>query len=1409
MFEFTAKVAIFIILRVNDLFHKIEQMSYRVKIETDFLLGLMICVVYILWFKEKLLTLQLENHKLFLISFQMRKILLYFGNTMIVACGLVFGILGFLMMSSTHAYAQPNFFMPIDTRDGLSENHVKSIVQDYWGFMWFGTKNGLNRYDGTSFKHYDVDDKILKCGNHNISALYEDALHQLWVGTDKGVYIFDPVTETFRFFNKVSNTGDKVRDWIAQIVNDGHGNIWIIAPNQGAFRYELRTQHLVLYRLAQSNKDYHLNPSSITVRKNGEVWLGTDKAGLLRYNPKTKEMIRVTTDRNNQSLRHMEMYAICDYGTNIAIADHEGKLMKYNPTTRLLSEINAPSVHYKLLRALLYNGKKLIVATHDGLYFIDEKKEKVEHVAENTLHPYGLQSNLIYSLYQDRNKGLWIGTIYNGVAYLPHHGMNFSNYIHIPETNSVSSRLIHELVNDGKGRVWIASEEGNIEVYDPRTGIFKEVPTPRYKGGNNRLGMLLVGDEIWSGVFKNGMDIINVNNFQVKHFSPEQLGIANEGSPYALFKDREGRIWMGTGRGLYIKGEGYRFNKISTIPEMYAQDIVEDKNGYLWIATMGSGIYQFSPKTGRYVQYEGKTGSDGLQTNSISSISFDHKGNLWFATDRGGICQYDVLTKRFTTYSQKDLLPDDVTYKILEDKHYNLWFGTNHGLVCFNPYTHTVAVYDNRNGLISNQFSYKSAIKTINGKFLFGGVSGLVEFNPLAFVSKVQKVFFTNIRVNGHELRPGDDGILDENIMLTHKLHLPHDMNNVSFDVSNLNFGGAQSSFYEYKLEGIDKEWQKSLNGNNISYSQLLPGKYTLLVRPNGNDAAIEKLVVIIDQPWYFTIWAKLIYLCLFLVLVYYLLRRYHHSQIQQLERRERLMNEKRDKELMKAKISFFTDITHELRTPLTLINGSVESITEEVVDNAKVERNISAIDKNCKRLLNLTNQLLDFRKIDSNGLTLSFTSFNVCKLMTGIVDRFEPAINSLHKLITLDLQEEDVKLQADREAFTKIISNMLNNARKYSETFIQVEVSTKDDKLMVAVINDGTRIPADKAETIFKPFVRLDDSHQVAGSGIGLPMARSLAEMHHGTLVVDPSSEYNKFVLTLPLEQKNVILVAEDKEDKPMLHEDLLTAQNTFVDENVSADKAKEYTVLVVEDNPEVAQMVADKLREEYNVLIAENGQDGLEKLAKNHVDIVISDIMMPVMDGLQMTQKIKTNIETSHIPVILLTARQTMESNIEGLKSGADAYIVKPFSMAHLLTQIQTLLENRKRERESFVHKPYLPSSKSSINKADEEFLKKMTDLIIGHIDQPEFNVEQLASAMCMSRSSLHRKIKDVSNLTPVDFIRLVRLKKAAELIRQNHYRVAEVCEMVGISSPSYFIKLFHRQFGMTPKEFADKKD
>lgn len=1318
------------------------------------------------------------------------------------------------------AYAESRYFTRITSNDGLSENCVKSIVQDHLGFIWLGTRNGLNRYAYGSIKHYDVDDLVKKQGNHNISALFEDSEYNIWIGTDKGVYIYNPYTELFSHFDVKTDKGEQITNWVNQIVGDSVGNIWVVVPNQGAFRYNVKSGSLKMFRTAKdSGTTQQDNTQSICVRRNGEVWIGTNGAGIYWYDTKSDRLVKqLIADDGGHTLTGKNIYAMCEYGDWLIIGEHEDKLMKFNPSTNVFREVNAPNVHYKVIRSLACDGNELFVGTQDGLFIIDETKNSEIQIKENDILPFGLSDNMIYSLLLDRNKGLWVGTMMSGACYMPRRGMVFSNYLPMRAPHSLSSKRIREMQLDGNGDVWIANEESGIDVFHPRTKTFDNIVSAVYKGGSNRLGLMVDGDQVWSGIFKNGLDIINVNTHAVRHYTPDELGLQGEGSVSSLLKDSKGNIWLGTLGGIYMHSGNMRFTRVSTIGGISAIDMVEDRNGNIWLATGGTGVFCINPKTMRHVQYLAEEGKENtISSNSVSSITVDHAGNLWFSTDRGGICMYDISSGRFTTYSKNDGLPDDVAYKILEDKHHYLWFGTDKGLVRFKPDTKEVTVYKSNNGLLGNQYNYKSAAVTRDGMFLFGGPHGLVAFDPLLAGTDMddRKVYITNLRINNQEVHPEPDGILKSNILHTKEIRLPHDISNFSLDFASLYFSGIESCIYEYMLDGVDSEWNITPNGQSITYSQLPPGEYTFKVRTVGDKDNVTELTISVLPPWWATTWAFIVYLIAIVAVVYVVWLKMRARQEHDMEERQTRFVEEKDKELLKAKISFFTDITHEIRTPLTLINGSMENIDKIVAwdDDGRISdpkafgKNIRAIDKNCKRLLNLTNQLLDFRKIDNNGLTLNFVNFNISNMMEDIVSRFEPTINRMNKTISLDLADDNINIAADVEAVTKIVSNLLNNARKYSETFIQVTLTTSGEQLELRVTNDGSKIPPEKAEDIFKPFVQLDESHTISGSGLGLPMARSLAEMHGGHLSVNTASEYNEFVLTLPMKQEHVIDTGREA---------VTFAQENFADDVIADEpqgshksERKEYSVLVVEDNAEVIQMVADNLRDHYNVLTACNGSEGLKIIHREHVDMVISDVMMPVMDGYEMCRQIKNDIEISHIPVILLTARQALESRIGGLKAGADAYIEKPFSFEHLHAQIETLIANRKRERESFVHKPYLPVQSSAVNKQEEEFMSRISDLIVKNIKQPEFNVEQLAAEMCMSRSSLHRKIKEVSNQTPIDFIRLIRLKKAAELIKEHGYRSSEVCEMVGISSPSYFIKLFQKQFGMTPKQFASRKD
>lgn len=1322
-------------------------------------------------------------------------------------------VFSFLLLTLTILSAKANDtfskypFQHIDVSNGLSENNVKSIIQDHWGFMWFGTKNGLNRYDGNSIKHFDVDDKIRRHSNHNVSALYEDQNHNLWIGTDKGVFIYNPYSETFTYFDLKTNNGEQITNWISQIVSDHEGNIWIVAPDEGAFRYNTHQKKLFVYRTAK-NKTYVNNPECICIRKNGEVWLGTNGAGIYNYDRTTGKLTQVLNDKYGTSLEGINIYAMTDYGNWIVIGEHEQKLMKYNPSMDILTEVGSPNVHYKIIRTILFNGKNLLVGTQNGLYIIDEKKNSELCIQENDMLPNSLSDNMIYALYQDRQEGIWIGTMQSGVNYIPANGMQFYNYVPLRTAGSLSSKRIRDMICTQNGDVWIATEEGYLNIFHPATQTFKNISTPLQIQRTNRLALMQNGNEVWSGLFKNGLDVIDISSHRATHYSPSDLHLKSEGSVYALFKDSKNRIWLGTGNGLYLKSQGMKFERIGKLASIFCQDITEDQQGNIWIATIGSGVFCYNPRTHHCTNYlHNDDNPKSLSSNDVSSITIDAEGNIWFSTDRGGICRFDHIDKSFTSYSKNEGLPDDVAYKILEDQQGRLWFGTNQGLVRFDPQTKDILVYRNTNGLLSNQYNYKSAVKASDGMFLFGGTSGLVSFYPQLSNTKRDSnpIYITNIRVNNEEIKPADKyGILKKSIIHSTEIKLPYDFSSLSLDISSLNYSGTERTNYEYMLMGVDNKWNLSTTGIGINYSRLQPGIYTLKIRNANSDNKVTLLRIIVRHPWWSSTWAMVVYLLLGMGLIYYLITFFQKRQQKMIAAHQQRLQEVKDKELLQAKVSFFTDITHEIRTPLTLINGSLDSIEQNVIEDKNIRKGLSAIQKNTKRLLNLINQLLDFRKMDSNCMMLNFTRINICKLVKEVIERFEPFVNNTNKTISLDLEEEDIMAPVDQEAVTKIISNLLNNACKYSETFIQCAISRGKYDIFINIQNDGAKIPQEKAEEIFKPFTRLNSNSDMLGSGIGLSLARSLADLHHGSITLDTLSEYNSFTLRLPLEQQNVIEI-----DDYSPAELPLASTSVNIDDYVMANrKDKQHTVLIVEDNIEILEMLINDLSPYYNVITANNGMDGLRKTKYEHIDLIISDVLMPKMDGMEMTRIIKDDIEVNHIPIILLTALHTLDHRLTGLKAGADAYIEKPFSLEHLLTQVETLLVNRKREMESFLHKPYLPMQNTKINKAEEVFLNKISGLIIQNIDNPNFNVEHLAIEMCMSRSSLHRKIKEVSNLTPIDFIRLIKLKKAAELIKEYGYRSSEVCDMIGFNSPSYFIKVFQKQFGVTPKEFASGK-
>lgn len=1311
-------------------------------------------------------------------------------------------LLIFFVFCSNVLYANSDyFFTTIDGNNGLSQNHVKSILQDSRGFMWFGTRNQLNRFDGLSIKTFNCFDYKAMKGNNNISALCELPDGKLCIGTDEGVYLFDPQYEKFMFVNQKTSNGIVMTQWVSDIQMDKDENIWIVIPNQGVFKFSIHSKTLKFYTVVEKLMPSISNPQCITIEKNGRVWIGTNRSGLYLYNKSDDNFTQYLGNSNgNNSLLGIDIYTICNYEDDILIGATEGKLMKLNKKRNELHNFVFTEANKKIIRHInVLNTNEIWVGTEDGLYIFNEKKHTVEHLTKDPINKYSLSDNVIEKIQTDREGGIWIGTNFGGISYFPSRNNTFEQFIPVSKKNSISSKRFREIHEDKKGNIWIGSEDAGIDMFNPATMTFSQIHNLQYK---KTLGLFVQDSKVWVGYFKNGLDIIHTDhNNSVEHFNGKKLGL-NEASIYTICEDRFGKIWLGNAWGVFVAEKGtMKFTRMDCFGLIFTYDIIEDSEGYIWIATMGSGVFQYDQRKKKMTHYISNNKINSLSSNSVSSITEDHSGKIWFSTDRGGICNFNKRTSSFTSYSIKEGLPDDVAYKIIEDKQNNLWFGTNKGLVRFNPETKLIKTFTKNDGLISNQFNYKSGFISSTGKLYFGYIDGLLAFNPEEFKENqyIPPVFITKLTIHNKEIiLDSIHSVLRKSILFTKKIELSYDQSTLSFDFAALSYTAPLANTYKYKMENIDKDWIITKNNHSASYAKLPPGNYVFKVLGSNNDGLWNKTGTSIEikilPPWWASSIAYLLYFTLFCLAAYWIVTYLIQKSRNKNKEKQRLFEIEKEKELYESKLDFFTNIAHEIRTPVTLINGPLESILDMQIQDKDVKHNLSIIEQNTKNLLNLINQLLDFRKVDSNKISLKYSKIDVCLLFNEIKDRFNQTMNIKGKSMDIKISKSPIIAWIDKEEFIKILNNLFSNAIKYSDLKIDVELTCDEQCFTIIFNNDGDLIPNELSEKIFEPFFQVKSNN--LGSGIGLSLARSLAELHNGSLEFISNNGINTFILKLPLSHEANNLQNDDLAANTIQH---FEALNEFVPNNTFLEH-----ILIVEDNIDLLNFVAENLHKNYNVDIAVNGKDAMNILKTKPVDIIVCDIMMPEMDGFEFCKIVKSNIEYCHIIFIILTAKNDLNSKIQGLELGADAYVEKPFSFHYLNTLLSSLLSKKKREKELYLQKPFIPIQQVSMNKADAQFMDAIIEIINENLTDSDFNVEKLAELALISRSSLHRKFKSLVDLSPTDFIRLIRLKKAAQLIKENGYRVNEVCYLVGINSQSYFIKLFQKQFGMTPKEF-----
>ncbi|HBL32697.1 MAG TPA: hybrid sensor histidine kinase/response regulator, partial [Porphyromonadaceae bacterium] len=1295
------------------------------------------------------------------------------------------------------------YFKHYNINNGLSQNTVQRILQDRKGFMWFGTKDGLNRFDGTSFKifHFstnsELKDNVFRC-------ILQDEDESIWVGTDDGVYIYNSVKETFSRFSERDKNQNIVEGAVSDMIMDEDGDIWISVEEKGVFHYAKKTKELFHYDIKTTPGG--LKGITLCADKDGGVWAFPYSSRPFMY-----------IDKKKRQTKEFKLYPgnefLFDAGEiNVVLADPFNQLLVGTSRKGLL-RINTVNGNYEVLldkdennqpifvRDVLRVGEDILwIGSESGIYIYSFSRNSViHHLKHDDADPNSISDNAIYSLYKDNENGIWVGSYFGGVDYYSEQYGNFEKQYPVGSENSISGRRIREFCPAPDGNIWIGTEDNGLNLFDPASDTFLPLPPSLDHLYNNIHALYAENDAIWIGTFSKGLNRYNVKTKTLKtYINTDSQNSISENSIFSLCKDRQGTLWVGTLSGLNIYNpETDDFTRIKQLEGLFIQDIKEDTDGNVWFATFLKGLYRYRPKDKTWKNYmHNPLDSTTLAYNKVTSIFEDSRERLWITTEGGGFCLYEKETESFRTMNDADGLPNNVVYQIKEDRQGRLWLSTNRGLVCFDPDHHTFKSYTIESGLKSNQFNYKSSYKAPDGTLYFGSIDGFVRFNPDSFkeYAHTPPLVLTDLYINNEPANISDKNTpLSQSILYADALELPYHKNSFSLRYAVLSYTARQSGGIEYMLEGFDEEWIRHGAGQSIIYTNLRPGTYTLkiILKEGPRTIAAKNLTIRIKPPLWMTTWAYLVYFILLAAAVFALLYHLQQREVKMQRRKMRIFQQEKERELYRSKMNFFTDIAHEIRTPLSLIKAPLDHVllTEPVSGNLK--ENLEIMHKNTDRLLSLVNQLLDFRKTEAEAYALHLVRYNVTDLLRETFIRFLPLVKQKNTTFHTDLPQTDILAKIDKEAFLKIISNLLNNALKYGESLLNVNVfvDEREPVFHVVVQNDGDVISPEHRNEIFKPFVHIDKNKDkvITGTGIGLALSLSLAELHNGSLFYTVDDGLNGFHLVLPI---------GDAEPVPPPAPEI---QGKSSSKSTHAD-----SLLVVEDDREMLQFIAKCLSPHYEVFTAENGEQALKILQDNGVNCIISDVMMPGMDGFEFTKRIKSDVEFSHIPVILLTAKTNVQAKVKGFEIGADDYIEKPFSIEVLLARIANLLNNRNKLRETFLKHPFIGTNTIALTKSDGEFLKKLNEIVQENLHNPDFNVEIIAELVNMSRASFYRKIKGILNLTPNEYIKVERLKKAAQLLKDKEYKVNEICYMVGFNSPSYFARCFQQQFGMLPKDF-----
>ncbi|MEI6865209.1 two-component regulator propeller domain-containing protein [Flavicella sp.] len=1369
-----------------------------------------------------------------------------------------------IQLNSQRAEEKYNF---VNIKEEISKTGVFTILQDHEGFIWIGTNGaGLHRYDGQDYNTYihEINDST-SISSSLVFCAQLDYQNRLWVGTEDGLNLYDREQDQFKkiLLEKTDNES-KGTIAIRSLVTDNHGNLFIGTYDYGLFKLDLTTFKVseVMYISGKAeDEDKHIH--CLAISNNGIVYAGTE-GGLKKFNPikNSIEPAVFETETGNYTCNTTVQSLLIDKQNDLWIGTMSDGLVKVaeNATDDAYSIKKLNFSNNRIFTLIeIPDGTIMYGTENDGLINISSSGNLINVYQSDKKDKNSILSNSIWSLFLDNNDRIWMGYYNSGVGVYDKLYDKFKGIESLSNnSNSLQLSSVTGIAEDKKGNLWFAMDGGGIDIYNPNTKKIEHINNTEksiIKGLKSLYVESLFVDSkhnIWVGSWNEGIFLLKNGAKEFINYRKENTnGVLVSNCISSFSEDENGTIWISTlyGGGLHTFSPSTEmFTRLDTpvfikfnLHNKDIRKVLIDSDQFIWVGTI-DGLFKITDNNGVFtvVDFSEKMSLEHDYHTSSNHILTLYEGvdkSIWIGTRGAGLCKYDKNKNQFIWYNNKNGQPLNNVNSIVESEDGNIWFSGNSGLCKFDKASSKFTKYTRNDGLLSNDFNINSSFRDRNGVLYFGNYQGVDYFRPDEILNNSNLLFsyLKGLKLFNKEVVPGEENSpLSKVISQTEALVLNHEQSVFTIEYSTVNFTRPEKNQYAYYLEGLETSWNYVGDVRSATYTNLDHGNYTFKLKSANNDGIWNEipleLSIKILPPWWKSPWANLLYFGLFFFGLFLLNimtnKRLKEKQLLENEREIRQQKE----ELNERKLQFFTNISHEFRTPLTLIKNPLEGIISDTSLNLpyEIQEKHRIIYKNTDRLNRLINELMDYRKLELNKVRVKIVKMDLVAFMKDICDYFSD--ESIEKKIqfNFDCGFSELFVWVDPGMLDKIIFNLLSNAFKvtndggkitlvvyvHKHTVFPLLNQVEQDSFEISISDTGPGLREDQLEKIFERFYQVDSLNKsyYSGTGIGLELVRSFIELHKGKIEVE--SELGKgtiFRSFFPMDKKH--FTEEELSVTPYV--DMIGKRAKFILPklvNESPDQEEHsklitQTLLIVEDNTELRNYLKKELRKQYKIISATNGKEGLKLTKEKQPDVILTDVMMPEMDGFEFCKEVKSNIATSHIPILMLTAKTMIEDWVHGIDVGADAYLHKPFDLRVLKSRLAQLSKSREILFDKYFSALVEDEAELKTTSLDKEFIHKVLTYIDDNLSDPSLSVDLLASQLFLSRSQFYRKIKSLTNSTAVEFIRKIRLERAMQSIAAGNTNINDVCYSVGFSTPSYFSKCFKKQFGILPTQVKQK--